>query len=113
MDGDQGKPNRILYSLMNGESGAQCWVTRMRFSHISGSQFPHLQARSTRCMERRGWVPPGCLLGHLLVIMSSNRRCFGLGWGRAVVDSGANSCSHPLLGICSLMGRGSKISHAL
>lgn len=48
MDGDRGKPNRVLYSLVNGESGAHCWaaattrwVTRVR-SNLSGSQFPHL-----------------------------------------------------------------------
>lgn len=26
MDGDRGKPNRVLYSLVNGESGANCWA---------------------------------------------------------------------------------------
>lgn len=53
MDGDRGKPNQILYSLLNGESGAiwgwaRCWAPApsswaigVTCPDLPGSQIPH------------------------------------------------------------------------
>ena len=129
IDGDRGKPNRVLYSLVNGESGAHClaagtnpWVSRVRCPVSLGPSSliyrPEIQGAWRR--EAGALQEAARLLGHLLwalpVVTSSNREG-RTGWAGAVVTEssagGASSRSHMLVGICSLIGRGGKLSYTL
>ena len=129
MDGDRGKPNRVLYSLVNGESGAHCWavgtnpwVSRVRCPVSLGpsSLIYRPEVQGVWRGEAGALQEAAHLLGHLLwalpVVMSSNREG-RTGWAGSVVTEssagGASSCSHTLVGICSLIGRGGKLSYTL
>ena len=93
MDGDRGKPNRVLYSLVNGESGAYCWaaattrwVNRVRSPTSLGPSILIYRPEAQDAWRRVAGSLQGAarLLGHLLwsllLIMSSNReRCIGQG----------------------------------
>lgn len=97
MDGDRGKPNRVLYSLVNGESGAHCWavgthpwVSRLRSPVSVGPSFliHRPEGQGAWRGEAGSLQEAARLLGHLLwallVVKSSNRER-RVGWVGAVV----------------------------
>lgn len=97
MDGDRGKPNRVLYSLVNGESGAHCWaigtnpwVSRVRCPVSLGpsSLIYRPEVQGAWRGEAGALQEAAHLFGHLLrallVVMSSNRER-RTGWAGAVV----------------------------
>lgn len=96
MDGDRGKPNRVLYSLVNGESGAHCWAvgthpwaSRVRSPVSLGPSFLiyRPEGQGAWRVEAGSLQEAARLIGHLLlallVVLSSNRER-RVGWGGAV-----------------------------
>ena len=97
MDGDQGKPNRVLYSLVNGESGAHCWavgthpwVSRVRSPVSVGPSFLIYRPEGQSAWRgEAGFLQEAArLLGHLLwalLVVKSSSRERRVSWGGAVV----------------------------
>ena len=93
MDGDRGKPNRVLYSLVNGESGAHCWdvgthpwVSRVRSPVSVGPSFLIYRPEGQSAWRgEAGFLQEAArLLGHLLwalLVVKSSSRERRVSWG--------------------------------